>query len=62
MVTKIKYGNTNTFFIHGEKNILIDTDYAGTLPMFYKAIKEKGIDIEVKAIEKLIPFEDMDRL
>ena len=26
------------------------------------AIKEKGIDIEVKAIEKLIPFEDMDRL
>ena len=26
------------------------------------AVKEKGIDIEVKAIEKLIPFEDMDRL
>ena len=26
------------------------------------AIKEKGIDIEVKAIEKLIPFESMDRL
>ena len=26
------------------------------------AIKEKGIDIEVKAIEKLIPFEKMDRL
>ena len=26
------------------------------------AIKEKGIDIEVKAIEKLIPFEEMDRL
>ena len=26
------------------------------------AIKEKGVDIEVKAIEKLIPFEDMDRL
>ena len=26
------------------------------------AIKEKGIDIEVKAIEKLIPFENMDRL
>ena len=26
------------------------------------AIKEKGIDVEVKAIEKLIPFEKMDRL
>ena len=26
------------------------------------AIKEKGIDIDVKAIEKLIPFEEMDRL
>ena len=26
------------------------------------AIKEKGIDIEIKAIEKLIPFEKMDRL
>ena len=26
------------------------------------AMKEKGIDVEVKAIEKLIPFEKMDRL
>ncbi len=26
------------------------------------AIKEKGIEIEVKAIEKLIPFEEMDRV
>ena len=26
------------------------------------AIKEKGIAIDVKAIEKLIPFEKMDRL
>lgn len=26
------------------------------------AVKEKGIDIEVKAIEKLVPFEKMDRL
>ncbi len=26
------------------------------------AVKEKGIDIEVKAIEKLIPFEKMERL
>ena len=46
MVTKIKYGNTNTFFIRGEKNILVDTDYAGTLPGFYRAIKENGIGIK----------------
>jgi len=26
------------------------------------AIREKGIDIHVKAIEKLIPFEKMNRL
>ena len=26
------------------------------------SLKEKGIDIEIKAIEKLIPFESMDRL
>lgn len=44
MVTKLKYGNTNTFFIRGELgSILIDTDYAGTLPAFYKAIKAQGI-------------------
>jgi len=46
VVIKLKYGNTNTFFVLGELgNILIDTDYAGTLPAFYKAIKEHGIKI-----------------
>ena len=44
MITKLKYGNTNTFLLQGEKgNILVDTDFAGTLPLFYKAIKENGI-------------------
>jgi len=44
VVIKLKYGNTNTFFVLGELgNILIDTDYAGTLPAFYKAIKAHGI-------------------
>ena len=44
MVVKLKYGNTNTFFIRGALgSILIDTDYAGTLPAFYKAIKAHGI-------------------
>ena len=46
MITKIRYGNTNTFLIRGTKaNLLIDTDYAGTLPAFYKAIKELGIKV-----------------
>ena len=46
MITKLKYGNTNTFFIRGSLgNLLIDTDYAGTLPAFYRAIKENNIKI-----------------
>lgn len=46
MVSKLKYGNTNTFFIRGiEGNLLIDTDYAGTLPAFYRTLKENNIKI-----------------
>lgn len=43
---KLKYGNTNTFFIHGNIGLLFDTDYAGTLPAFYKAIKKNGINVK----------------
>ena len=44
MVTKLKYGNTNTFFISGKDGgLLVDTDYAGTISFFYKAIKEQNI-------------------
>ena len=48
----LKYGNTNTFFIRGENGgLLIDTDYAGTLPAFYKAMKNAGIKItEIKYV------------
>jgi glyoxylase-like metal-dependent hydrolase (beta-lactamase superfamily II) len=46
MINKIRYGNTNTFLIRGTRaNLLIDTDYAGTLQAFYKAIKELGIKV-----------------
>ena len=46
MLTKIRYGNTNTVLIQGDRgSILIDTDYAGTLPAFYKVIKEFGIKV-----------------
>ena len=41
---RLKYGNTNTFFIPGDDGgLLFDTDYAGTLPAFYKAIKQNDI-------------------
>jgi len=47
MVSKLKYGNTNTFFIRGTKgNLLVDTDYAGTLPLFYKEIKRQNISLK----------------
>ena len=43
---KLKYGNTNTFYIRGDKGgLLLDTDYAGTLHAFYKVIKNAGIRI-----------------
>ena len=43
---KLKYGNTNTFYIPGtEKGILVDTDYAGTINSFYKAIKNENIKL-----------------
>lgn len=46
MVTRLKYGNTNTFFIRGTcGNLLIDTDYLGTLPSFYKEIKKYDIGL-----------------
>ena len=40
---KLKYGNTNTFFIDG---LLVDTDYAGTLSVFYTELKKNGIGIK----------------
>ena len=45
-MTKLKYGNTNTFYVPGSKGgLLIDTDYAGTLQAFYKEIKKNGIKV-----------------
>ena len=46
MITKLKYGNTNTFLVRGSNAILlIDTDYAGTLQAFYGAIKRHNIKV-----------------
>ena len=44
LVSRLKYGNTNTFFIRGTSGgLLVDTDYAGTLPLFYKELKKNAI-------------------
>ena len=43
---KLKYGNTNTFFLKGSHGgLLFDTDYAGTLPTFFRAIKQNSISV-----------------
>ena len=42
----LKYGNTNTYWLPGKSGgLLIDTDYAGTLPAFYKALKANHISL-----------------
>ncbi len=44
---RLKYGNTNTFFISGDNGgLLFDTDYAGTLPAFCRAVKQNGIAVK----------------
>ena len=43
-IIRLKYGNTNSFFIPG--GLLVDTDYAGTLPAFFKALKANGLRLE----------------
>ena len=46
MFTPIKYGNTNTYLIHGTRgNLQVDTDMAGTLHGFYRAIKSHNIQV-----------------
>ncbi len=41
---RLKYGNTNTFYIPGSGGgLLVDTDYAGTLPAFWRCLKAAGL-------------------
>ena len=41
---RLRYGNTNTFYIPGDPGgLLVDTDYAGSLQQFFRAIKAAGI-------------------
>lgn len=47
MIKKLRYGNTNSFYIGGDPGgLLIDTDYAGTLPAFFKALKAASLEIK----------------
>lgn len=39
---KLRYGNTNTYFVNG---LLFDTDMPGTINAFFKEIKNNGISI-----------------
>lgn len=51
MVELIKYGNTNCYYIEGKNgSLLIDTDWAGTLQLFYKKVKE----LNIKKIDYLL--------
>ena len=46
LVNKLKYGNTNTFFVRGTGGgLLVDTDYAGTLPLLYKELKRNAVKL-----------------
>ena len=43
-IVTLRYGNTYTFLVIGSSgNLLVDTDYAGTMQGFYRALKANGI-------------------
>ena len=43
---RLKYGNTNTFYVPGKPGgLLIDTDYAGTLQAFFRALKTNHLEL-----------------
>lgn len=47
MVTQLKYSNTNTYLISGQKGcVLFDTGWAGTFGLLCKALGEKNITLQ----------------
>ena len=43
---RLRYGNTNTFYIPGKPGgLLIDTDFAGTLQAFFRALKANHLEL-----------------
>lgn len=57
---RLRYGNTNTFLIPAARSyLLLDTDYAGTLPAFYRAMTDEELslvcrteDVPEKTVER----------
>ncbi len=46
MITKLKYVNTNIFLVHGSRGgLLIDTNFAGTLPLFFRELGKNSLKI-----------------
>lgn len=44
---RLQYGRTNTFLIQGTTgNLLVDTDYPGTLCSFYKALRSNHLSVK----------------
>ena len=47
MITELRYSNTNTYIIHGKKgDLLWDTGWAGTFPLFCRALGEKDLKLQ----------------
>ncbi|MBR1824224.1 MAG: MBL fold metallo-hydrolase [Ruminococcus sp.] len=47
MITELRYSNTNTYIIHGKYgDLLWDTGWAGTFPLFCKALGEKKLKLQ----------------
>lgn len=43
----LRYGNTNTYYFPGENGgLLLDTDWAGTLSAFFRALKQNGLTLD----------------
>ncbi|MGN0071467.1 MAG: MBL fold metallo-hydrolase [Atopobiaceae bacterium] len=45
-IVRIQYGRTATYLLRGaEGSVLVDTDWAGTLDPFFKALKAEGLEV-----------------
>jgi len=43
MMKELVYGKTRCYLLdNGGQSVLVDTDWAGTLPLFFRALKEAG--------------------
>ncbi len=49
---RLKYGSTDTFLLQGRCGLLVDTGYAGSLPAFFKALKQN--DCSTKDIQYVL--------